>query len=235
MAFVLGTYYLRVSFVGLYRRCLILCPVASRRRARSSSPSEPKPRFALFRASDTIFLARRPRRQMHAWRFYSPFLPTNSLLLPRHNTKPLRSSRTQTAQNKTLETTNNRSCWSLSYTLEAGRFVLSGLWKALRPPPGLFGIVRRAQQGIASCCCGWTRPTPVLQRDEARRSVDGEGGGGRGIGRQRRKGWRDKVPGSQAFWCFKVEHNGRHMYRAVMRHSCFSCFENAGDVHNTYA
>lgn len=125
-----------------------------------------------------------------------------------------------------------RSGWRASHSGEAARYVLSGLWKAIRPPPGLLVAVLSSGRMVGgwcrlccSCCCGGDngRRSGRRRKDEARAALKRLGSGGLGLGLglgQRAKGKskstpkagvRDKDNGrlaavarSKHFWCFKV-------------------------------
>eukprot|EP00903_Cladosiphon_okamuranus_P012797 g11961.t1 len=120
--------------------------------------------------------------------------------------------------------------WRASHSGEAARYVLSGLWKAIRPPPGLLAAAFSTGQMVGGwrrlcgscCCCGDNSlRSRRRRRNEARAALKRLGGGGLGLGvevGQRSKdnvkaeaGVRDKDKGrlaavarSEYFWCFKV-------------------------------
>lgn len=118
-----------------------------------------------------------------------------------------------------------RSGWRASHSAEAARYVFSGLWKAVRPPPGLLA----AASSTARLAGGWCRSCVCCRGDNSRRSrrrrKDEEakaalrrlGPGGLRVGQgspaasktKAKTGVSDKgrlavVARSEYFWCFKV-------------------------------
>ena len=101
----------------------------------------------------------------------------------------------------------------MSDSTQAVRFVLSELWKALRPPPGLLKYVARAAR-CAIVRDRWPKARQELQHD-GRGSGASAGGEGRGSGNgkerlskrmpeQDRNTSSDTVDRSYTIWCLKV-------------------------------
>lgn len=116
----------------------------------------------------------------------------------------------------------HRSGWRPSHSAEASRYVFSGLWKAIRPPPGLLTTAistSRLVLGRWCCLCGGaddnSRRGRQRRKDEGSAALKRLGLGGLGlrVGQgpkaKAKAGVRDKgrlaaVARSEYFWCFKV-------------------------------
>ncbi|CAM9216113.1 unnamed protein product [Ascophyllum nodosum] len=103
--------------------------------------------------------------------------------------------------------------WRMSDSTQAVRFVLSELWKALRPPPGLLKYVARAAR-CAIVRDRWPKARQELQHDGRGSGASGRGEGrGSGNGKERlskrmpeqdRNTSSDTVDRSYTIWCLKV-------------------------------
>lgn len=130
------------------------------------------------------------------------------------------------------ELLSSRSGWRASHSAEALRYVLSGTWKAVRPPPGLATAVSAAARLAYGWCCrcvrsrcgggGGSRHHARRRKDEAKAALKRLGSGGLGQGESsspaaaseakekakkasvRGKGRLAAVSRSGYFWCFKV-------------------------------
>ncbi|CAN0276115.1 unnamed protein product, partial [Ectocarpus fasciculatus] len=98
--------------------------------------------------------------------------------------------------------------WRPSHSAEAARFVFSGLWTAIRPPPGLLGALSSTLRFLAARC--FRRSSSWRHRRNAKSALKRLGAGaGPGYPPPKPRGVRgggclSAVTRSGYFWCFKV-------------------------------
>lgn len=124
------------------------------------------------------------------------------------------------------------SGWRPSHSAEAGRYVLSGLWKAVRPPPGCpilaaaSSIARLAASWCCSgCCFGFRRRR---SKDEAKAALKRLGWGGLGVGLGVRDGVGQAPPAAASKTRTKAKETGvgkKGRLAALARSGHFWCFK----------